>query len=127
MRRARAARRAAAARSPFRFSLRRAVLDPLADHVDRRRRKVGSAVGHARADRLRAVELLDEEAPVGVAGNHTYQVRVLGTVDVDQVSSAEAGIEPKSLLRPCTAVAAGNGTVHVKDIRLDGIKRWCEP
>src|SRR5712692_7979512 len=86
--------------TPLLLLCRRAVLYPLADHVDRRRRKVRSAVGHAVAERLRTVELMDEEARIGVAGDHADQVWIAGTGDVDQASGAEAGIEPQPLLRP---------------------------
>src|SRR5216117_1620081 len=74
--------------------MKRAVLDPLADHVDRRRLKGGPpASGHWLADCLRAVELLDEEARVGIEWDHADQVRVLPAGDTDQVAQ-QARPEP---------------------------------
>src|SRR5258707_477362 len=106
---------------------RRAVLYPLADHVGRRLRKIRPAIRHAVPQRLRAFELLDDEARVGISWDHADQVRVAGTCDVDQVARGETGIEPQPLLRARAAVAARDGAVDVKDVRLNGIKRRREP
>src|SRR5439155_23789122 len=127
-RRARAPpRRGAAARRAFRLSLRRAVLDPLANYVDRRRRKVRSAIGHAVAEGLRALELMDKEAGIGIARDHPDQVRVARAGNIYQISGAESGIEPQSILRPRASVAIRHGAGDRKDVVLDGGERRLEP
>src|SRR6266705_701727 len=93
---------------------RRAVLYPLADHVGRRLLKIRPAIRHAVAERLRAFELLDDEARVGIPRDHADQIRVARAGDVDQVARGETWIEPQALLRPATAVAARDGTVDRK-------------
>src|SRR5256885_16425842 len=107
-------------------SLRRSVLDPLADDVDRRRRKVGSAIGHAGADCLRALELLDEEARIRIAGDHADQIRVLRAVDGNQIARGETRIEPQPLLREWAAAAARDGAGDRKDVVLNAGERRLE-
>src|SRR5882672_1004618 len=98
-RRARAApRREAALQMRFRFSsdphcshdtsLRCAVLYPLADHVDRGLRKIRPELRHAIAKDRSLIEpppfeLLNDEAPVRISGNHADERRILGAMDID--------------------------------------------
>ena len=73
-----------------RGSMRRSVLDPLADHVDRGLIEIGPALRHLIAEeRCRsAFELLDYETAVGITGDHTDLGGVAG--DVNEAVSTSA-------------------------------------